>query len=393
MPPTSSADNPAAELPIHIEGLALTRQHTYRAEAADALERVPIDPDLGWGQLSLIPLIPPALTVNAGPVGVVELVAMVLRPVAGSKLKWEFAGWPGGGAGPPNPSGSTKPLSRVIPANFGNKAPGAYRPTLTGAPAYDGHSWIVDGLNHYVEFPYGTPAGLTAPVLTFYRYTGTTGGTGQVSSELCLNHSVGTPEVQYIYTRGYTDARFIGPGSYAPADRRIPIEMFNTPLTTFSFEASGILRSRVLGSVPPLEATATNISFGVQLGNDFTLSDLVLGVMPVSLGGALYDQDVNWTYKLTATRVMVNFIPQQYIVFVWSAEATVCLGYAPGTRTEKLYVGAFINPGTAIRQQLQQQPGGIQHTIWMGSPDLPDAKDDNRVLEVRKFNHVFKRIA
>jgi hypothetical protein len=387
MPPTSSADKPAAELPIHIEGLALTRQHTYRAaEAAYALERVPIDPDLGWGQLPLIPPIPPALTVNAGPVGVVERVAMVLRPVAGSKLKWEFAGWPDGGAGPLNPSGTTNPLSRVIPANFGNKAPGAYRPTLTGAPAYDGHTWLVDGLNHYVKFPYGTPAGLTAPVLTFYRYTG---DAGQASSELCLNRSVGTPEVQYIYTRGYTDARFIGPGSYAPADRLIPIEMFNTPLATFSFEASGILRSRVLGSVPPLEATATNISFGVQLGDDFTLSGLVLGVMLVSLSGALYDQDVNWTYKLTATRVMVNFIPHEYIVFIWSAEVSVCLGYAPGTRTEKLYIDVFVNPGTAI----QQQPGGIQHTIWMGSPDLPNAKDTNRVLEVRKFNHVFKRIA
>jgi len=385
MPPTSSADNPAAELPIHIEGLALTRQHTYRAEAADALERVPIDPDLVWSQLSLIPLTPPpGLTTNAGPVGVVERVAMVLRPVAGSKLKWEFAGWPGGGAGPPNPPGSTKPLSRVIPANFGNKAPGTYQPTLTGAPAYDGHTWIVDGLNHYVEFPYGSPAGLTAPVLTFYRYTG---GTNKVSSELCLNYSVGIQEVQYIYTRGYTDARFIGPGSYAPADRLIPIEMFNTPLATFSFEASGILRSRVLGIVPPLDAT--NISFGVQLGDDFTLSGLVLGVMPVSLSAALYDMDVVWTYKLTATRVMVNSIPHEYIVFIWSAEVTVCLGGTPGTRTEKLYIDYFINPGTAI----QQQPGGIQHTIWMGSPDLPDAKDTDRVLEVRKFNHVFKRIA
>ena len=382
---STNVDNPAVEMPIYMEYVTRTREHSYRALAADGLSRTPINPyEEIWTEIQDIPLEPPGLITNDGPDGVVERVAMVLRPVFGSKLKWEFAGWYGGT--PPGQPAITKPLSRVIPANFGNKdgVPGAYQPTLTGAPTYDGHTWVVDGLNHYVEFPYGTPAGLTAPVLTFYRYTG---GTNKVSSELCLNYSVGIQEVQYIYTRGYTDARFIGPGSYAPADRLIPIEMFNTPLATFSFEASGILRSRVLGSVPPLDAT--NISFGVQLGDDFTLSGLVLGVMPVSLSAALYDMDVVWTYKLTATRIMVNFIPHEYIVFIWSAEVTVSLGGTPGTRTEKLYIDAFINPGTAI----QQQPGGIQHTIWMGSPDLPDAKDTDRVLEVRKFNHVFKRIA
>ena len=384
MPPASSVDNPAAEPPIHIEGLALARQHTYRADAADALERVPIDPELGWDQLSQIPLSPPALAVNAGPVGVVERVAMVLRPVAGSKHKWGFRGW--SGAAPPARPGITTPLSRVIPANFGDRAPGAYQPTLTGAPAYDGHTWLVDGRNHYVEFPYGPPPGLDAPVLTFYRYTG---GTNKVGPELCLNRSVGTPEVQYIYTQLYTNARFIGPGSYAPADRLIPIETFNTPRATFSFEASGRLRSRVLGGAPPLEAAATNISFGVQLGDDFSSGALVLGFMPVRLSAALYDKDVAWTYKLTATRIVVTFIPSEYIVFVWGAEVSVCLGDAPGTRTEKLHVDLFVNPGTA----LQQQPGGIQHSIWMGSPDLPNAEVADRVLEVRKYSHVFRRIA
>lgn len=173
---SASVDNPAVERPIHIDYLSRTREYSYRAEAADGIERVPINPaDSIWDQLSQIPPSQPTLTVNAGAgPNFVERVAMVLRPVAGSKLKWEFDSWYG--ATPPVQPAITTPLSRVIPANFGNKdgVPGAYQPTLTGAPAYDGHSWIVDGLNHYVEFPYGTPAGLTAPVLTFYRYTGTT---------------------------------------------------------------------------------------------------------------------------------------------------------------------------------------------------------------------------
>jgi hypothetical protein len=181
---TTGADNPAVEFPIYIENALCTREYSHRALAADGLHRIPVDPVEVWNQISLVPpdpLDPPlGLVVNMGPgTGVVELVAMVLAPVAGSKLKWEFVSW--AGTGPPAAPNVSHPLSRVIPATFGSKGGllGAYRPTLTGAPAHDGHSWVVDGLNHYVEFPYGPPPSLpAAPVLTFYRYTGTTGGNG-----------------------------------------------------------------------------------------------------------------------------------------------------------------------------------------------------------------------
>ena len=92
----TNADNPAVEAPIYIENVARTREHTYRALAADGLSRVPVPPRAIWNQISEIPLVAePAQTINAGPEGVVERVAMVLRPVAGSNLKWEFASWVG----------------------------------------------------------------------------------------------------------------------------------------------------------------------------------------------------------------------------------------------------------------------------------------------------------
>ena len=190
---TTSADNPATEPPIYIDSVSRTREYSYRALAADGLHRIPVDPAEIWNQILLIPLDPPSgLVVNEGPLpgGVVELVKMALAPVAGSKLKLGFASWVGGSSS----SAITPELSRVIPATFGTKGGllGAYRPTLTGAPVYDGHTWVVDGLNHYVEFPYGPPAGLpAAPVLTFYRYTGTTGGTSAPPGETGLPGETG----------------------------------------------------------------------------------------------------------------------------------------------------------------------------------------------------------
>ena len=160
---TTSADNPATEPPIYIDSVSRTREYSYRALAADGLHRIPVDPAEIWNQILLIPLDPPSgLVVNEGPLpgGVVELVKMALAPVAGSKLKWGFSSWVGGNS----LSAIAPELSRVIPATFGTKGGllGAYRPTLTGAPVYDGHTWVVDGLNHYVEFPYGPPLDLPA---------------------------------------------------------------------------------------------------------------------------------------------------------------------------------------------------------------------------------------
>jgi len=178
---TTNADNLAVEPPIYVENFSRTREHTYRALAADGLHRLPVHPtEEVWNQYQQIPLVPnPALVANAGPIGIVpvELIQMQLRPVAGSTLKWEqdvVQPLPL----PAPPVGAPGSLVRVIPATFGNKdgVPGAYQPSLVGGPAYDGHTWVVDGLNRYVEFPYGFSTGATTLTLLFYRYTGLTGG-------------------------------------------------------------------------------------------------------------------------------------------------------------------------------------------------------------------------
>jgi hypothetical protein len=186
---TTNYDNPATEPPIYIENVSHTRENDYRATAADGLNQPPVNPtEVVWNDYSAIPVAGPpgGLTPNGGPVGPpVELVSMVLAPVPGSALKWQFASWAPPGPPPtPIPSGAGDPLCRVVPATFGNLQdnPGAYTPVLTspaGPPLpYDGHTWVVDGQNHYVEFPYGGPPATVSLTLQFYRYTGSTGGTG-----------------------------------------------------------------------------------------------------------------------------------------------------------------------------------------------------------------------
>ena len=105
---STNVDNPAVEMPIYMEYVTRTREHSYRALAADGLSRTPINPyEEIWTEIQDIPLEPPGLITNDGPDGVVERVAMVLRPVAGSKLKWEFASWYGGT--PPDQPAITMP--------------------------------------------------------------------------------------------------------------------------------------------------------------------------------------------------------------------------------------------------------------------------------------------
>jgi hypothetical protein len=165
------------EAPIYIE----SSSHAYRDFATNGLNRSPVHPEEIWRQIELIPPVPPpGLVENGGPSlpdGVVELVAMIIQPVAGSKDKGEFRGWANSAPPTPNPGGDPE-ISRVIPATFGakNGAPGPYQPTMSGAPPYDGRTWVVDGIERCVKFPHGRlPASNCPLVLTFYRYTGLTG--------------------------------------------------------------------------------------------------------------------------------------------------------------------------------------------------------------------------
>jgi hypothetical protein len=385
---SASVDNPAVERPIHIDNLSRTREYSYRAEAADGIERVPISPaDSIWDQLSQIPPSQPALTVNAGPIGVVERVAMVLRPVAGSTLKWEFASWVGDG--PPNPP--SVPISRVIPASFGNKdgVPGAYLPTLTGAPAYNGHTWIVDGLNHYVEFPYGSPAGLADPVLTFYRYTGTTGGGQGAPTIMYLNRAV-YDETASITIYVWPSPTFIGSeGEYDPSHRIIPTDNLYPVNSTFSFEASGLYRASVRGA-----DLKSHPQFGIMVG-DYDATNGVLGLITLELDPSFYDTLSTWSYKLIATQVESN-PGSNGLRFIWTADATMCL---------KDQNGGDVAPELFVRQSgvgdmrfgsVQPVPGGYQFSVHAANLDLPPEHTPGPSapsITVYKFNHLFKQIA
>ena len=419
---STNADNPAVEMPIYMEYVARTREHSYRALAADGLSRTPINPyEEIWTQIADIPLEPPpGLITNDGPDGVVERVAMVLRPVAGSKLKWEFANWPGGGVGPSHPSGSTKPLSRVIPANFGNKngIPGAYQPALTGAPVYDGHVWLVDGLNHYVEFPYGSPPGLTAPVLTFYRYTGGTGGaagggevgptgptghvgatgptgptgppgaagpagpagatgstgpTGPPGSMAMVLGRAGNDIGQHLDTVDPSNpsTTLIGNSSdsYDPADRNIAVNVFRPQLSTLEFEVAGQLTL----TIPGAAITDTNISVGIRVDNGSVLGAMQY-IIPDSSSSFYSNLTLNWYYKMVATTTSDGANPGP-VAFTWSAHGFL---YAPGGSARG---GA--NAGT-----FTFTPAGANapFTVYM-------TNNRNYSMAVTKYNHVFRLIA
>jgi hypothetical protein len=176
----AALDNQAAEPPIYIENVSRMRENAFRALRVDGSQRIPTDPtEESWNEYARIPLAPPeGLVANGGPGGdaPVELVELALERV--TKLKW------GPAASqrdlPPLPPGAENQLCRVILPNFGDQdsPPGAYRPILVGGPPYDGHTWVVDGMNHFVEFPYGPPPAMDPDglALFFYRYTGPTGG-------------------------------------------------------------------------------------------------------------------------------------------------------------------------------------------------------------------------
>lgn len=247
---STNADNLAVEPPIYVENFSWTREHTYRALAADGLHRLPVHPtEEVWNQYQQIPLAPnPLLVPNGGPIGVVpvELIQMQLRPVAGSTLKWEQdAVQPLPLPAPP--IGAPGSLVRVIPATFGNKdgVPGAYQPSLVGSPAYDGHTWVIDGLNRYVEFPYGSPAGATTLTLLFYRYTGLTGGGTIGPASTHVWHYVADATAPNLTL--CPDPAFLGAG----------VSHFVAPLTAQSTEGAG---SRIMFDVTKSAFRAGSIS-------------------------------------------------------------------------------------------------------------------------------------
>jgi hypothetical protein len=392
MPATTATDNPASESPIYIESISSRRESSYRALAADGHHRTPINPsEECWNQLADIPHNPPSLDVNAGPgAGVVELAAMVLKPVVGSKLKWEFANWVGGSGPPTTPNVST-PLSRVIPATFGL---GAYQPTLTGAPAHDGHSWVVDGLNHYVEFPYGPPPGLpAAPVLTFYRYTGITngggsGGSGGGSGPLVLNRSRFTFLNALISTAW--PAYGIGAeavSAYDPEHRCIPVEAFVDNQSIFTFEVAGLLSSYL--NNPP-GSIANDVLVAIKVGNVFsgnanTLTTL-LGPITVNLpSNGFFRQNVVWSYRLTATRTPSNTL--NGLAFVWTAELSMGRNGISLTQS-RVEVGK--KDFGSISSILL--PDGIPFFVYIAIPNRRIDGPVQRLSNIVITNHVFTRV-
>jgi len=446
---TTGADNPATEAPIFIECVSRTREYSHRALAADGLHRIPVNPVEIWNQILQIPNDPPVLTANAGPgTGVVELVAMVLEPVAGSKLKWGFASWVG------NFSSAIAPeLSRVIPATFGAKGGllGAYRPTLTGAPTYDGHTWVVDSLNHYVEFPYGPPADLpAAPVLTFYRYTGTTGGTssglpgetgaagaagpagatgpkgpsgdkgpkgppGDIkgviggtgsAGETGLPGEPGTEGVTNLQLAlnwakkpgEFTDPTFEptisrlaigGSGGYQPANRFIPLNLLNLPRSTFVFE--------VMGTLATFDTNFVEFKFGILVGNyEVSIQDdsAVLGLVTITPGIAYATSygstPLYWSYKMIATRIADPTVPA-VLKMTWSAQVMIINAngsekQASGTDTKTFTVTDIANTAS---------PANVAFSAYMSANEIVPQGNVPMAWNATatKRNHLFRHVA
>ena len=185
----------ATERPIYIEHLAGSTISTTVVGVIMGRVREPVDAtEEVWGQVALVPHSPPPLVANAGPNGgVVELVAITVRPVSDSTKQWDFYSYVGGAA-PPGVQ-PPWPIARAIPVSYGV----GYAPTLSGAPPYDGIVWVIDSVLGVVVFPAGAPASFSdytatgqPVVVTFYRYTGTTaGGSGNTISAASKQATIG----------------------------------------------------------------------------------------------------------------------------------------------------------------------------------------------------------
>jgi len=424
----TNVDHPAVERPIYIESISRSREHTFRAFDADGINLLPVTPDLIWNEILQILIDPPVLIANAGPgSGVVELVAMVLQPVAGSKLKWGFASWVG------NFSSAIAPeLSRVIPATFGTKGGllGAYRPTLTGAPAYDGLTWVVDGLNHYVEFPYGPPEDLPAtPVLTFYRYTGTTGGSGSTAGPagptgdsgpqgetgptgpvgpagtagtagtvgptgptgpagaftpaLALNWSTGADSAAHGSNNlSATNLGSIIGTQYMPSNKFIRMNILQNLGNTLEFEVSGAL-------TPKNGSGTLTLDFGILIGMDSNPSGTtkVLGKTPCIILFRNHETFV-WKYKLIATTVNITY---PNIDLKWSALVTTDYSLL-GVETKQGYSVGITS--YVVQDIIESDLGNAvaRCSVYI-SADGTNGVTGARSVSITKFNHLFKRVA
>ena len=426
---STHVDNPAIERPIYIEHLVRTREHSYRAEAANGLSRTPINAvEECWDQFADIPLDPPpGLTTNGGPIGVVERVAIGLYPI--SKLKGVFDHWTN-----PSPAPELQasvPISRVIPANFGN---GGYQPTLTlpgvGPTPYDGHTWLIDGLNHYIEFPHGIPENISGPpVLTFYRYTGTTGGgggggppgepgpngatgaTGQagpVSSHSGVTGltgtvgpigaaglssllskagvAVGTFEVPTDYTLATTIIDDTSTNTYYPSTRLVPMSVIAPPLSTLEFDVAGSLNMDVFG----FNDRQSTVEFGIWVGDvddTTTTTNNVLGkirkVVDASNGQDFAGDPLHWTYKMVATHVSGV---TDSLTFRWSAQMMLMNRTGTGAA---IAGGSGLYAYEGVSGLLGKYGDNIPFTLYVNNLDAgpPD------VMTVTKFNHVFRLVA
>jgi hypothetical protein len=421
---STNVDNPAIERPIYIENLVRTREHSYRAEAANGISRIPINAvEECWDKFSDIPLEPPPeLITNGGPYGVIERVAIGLYPI--SKHKGVFGGW--AYPSPPPEFQASVPISRVIPANFGN---GGYQPTLilpgVGPTPYDGHSWLIDGLNHYIEFPYGIPENISGPpVLTFYRYNGPTGGGGEVLSgppgdpgPTGPTGATGPVGPTSSGAEGLTGAEgpmggigfssllnkagvavgtFQAPidilattiidntqtNTYYPSTRLVPMSVIAPLLSTLEFDVAGIMESEVSG-----EDYETVAQFGIWVGDvdeNTTTTKNVLGIVRCPLADVSFTGNLCWSYKMVATHVSGNVFDS--LAFRWSGQARLSNG--TGTVMTFGFNSGFFQYEN-VSELLTAHDDKIPFTLYVNNEFLSGPGQ----LTVTKFNHIFRLVA
>ena len=176
----------ATESPIFVESFSNQFTQSFRATAANGLQHFPATFETVWDPSDLPPPLPPAgLSPNGAPASNVQLAVVTLQPGPLANTFQFLAATPPVPLPPPL---LVAAIDRVIPNTWGAQAliPGAYQQGVTDASGtavpYAETKWVVDGVNRFLEFPYGTPAGFlagsSAPTLRFYRYTGGIAGGG-----------------------------------------------------------------------------------------------------------------------------------------------------------------------------------------------------------------------
>ena len=183
-----TTQNPTTEPPVFIGPLLVRKLNLVGSTNGDGVSRSPVRLDEIWDLYDVIPNAPPPLTADnavwqSGAVDILRLVkARALANVAGT-YKYQLT------------AGNDTYLKNIVPASMGERFPtvGSVAPVLDNLPAtaytpvlvdatgavfpLDLKYWVVDGLNKYVEFPYGVPKNMKAPFsISFFQYVGPTGG-------------------------------------------------------------------------------------------------------------------------------------------------------------------------------------------------------------------------